>query len=296
MKKFTILILLLTVFLSLKAQNYEEEFGNYFEQKDTLNMRKTLLNWEKMKPRDSELFTSYLDYYFLVANNEVHSLETIQPDGELIQPESNQKIAEYIASHMSVRKPILSKGIRKIDEGINLYPDRLDMRFGEIYVLSQAKEWAVFTRKIIEAIDQSVKNKHKWRWTHNEKADDAENLFFSTLQDYQILLHNYQEDKLLIYMKEIATEVLKFYPDQVESLSNLSIVYMTNNEVDKAIEVLLRAETITRKDFIILSSLAYAYKQKGDKAKAIEYYQKTVRYGDNDAKRKAKEQIRELKK
>ncbi|MEI6754622.1 MAG: hypothetical protein WCK78_15820 [Paludibacter sp.] len=296
MKKITFLIVLLTIFVSLNAQNYEDEFKEYFVQKDTLNMRKTLQNWEKAKPMESELFTSYLDYYFLIAHDEIQSLENIQPDGELIKPESSEKIAEYIAGHMSIRKPILSKGIRKIDEGINLYPDRLDMRFGEIFVLSQAKEWAVFTRKIIEAIDQSVKNKHKWRWTHNEKADDAENLFFSTLQDYQILLHNYQEDKLLIYMKEIATEVLKFYPDQVESLSNLSIVYMTNNQVDKAIEVLLRAETITRKDFIILSCLAYAYQQKGDKAKAIEYYQKTVRYGDNDSKRKAKEQIRELKK
>ena len=296
MRKLT-LMLLLSVFVGMKAQNFEAEFANYFESKDTLNMRITLQKWEKAKPLDSELYTSYLDYYFIVAHDEVFTFYTGKDEGESIQMvNGTPKVAGYLGSHLTIRKPILSRGISKIDEGIRLYPDRLDMRLGEIFVFGQAKEWAAFTGKIIEAIDQSAKNKNKWIWTHNLKKYDGEEVFFSSLQDYQIQLHDTQEFELFAYMKEIADEVLKFYPNHIESLSNLSIVYMTNDEVDKAIEVLLRAETINKKDCIILSSLGYAYKHKGDKAKAMEYYQKTVRYGDSEASGKAREQIKELKK
>ncbi len=297
MRKLTLLMLLLTLFVGVKAQNYEAEFAKHFESKDTLNMRVILQKWEKAKPQDSELFTSYLDYYFVVAHDEVFTFYTGKDEGESIKMvNGTPKVAGYLGSHLTIHKPILSRGISKIDEGIRLYPDRLDMRLGEIFVLGQAKEWDAFTGKIIETINQSAKNKNKWTWTHNTKKYDGEEVFFSSLQDYQIQLHDTQEYELFKYMKEIAEEVLKFYPNNVESLSNLSIVYMTNDEVDKAIEVLLRAETINKKDFIILSSLGYAYKYKGDKAKAIEYYQKTIRYGDAEASENAKEQIKELKK
>ena len=297
MKKLSFLMLLLSMAVGLKAQNYETQFVKYFELKDTLNMRKTLQKWEKAKPQDSELFTSYLDYYFIVAHDEVFTFYSGKDEGESIQMvNGTAKVAGYLGSQLTIRKPILSKGIAKIDEGIRLYPDRLDMRFGEIYVFGQAKEWAAFTGKIIETIDRSVINLNKWTWTHNTKKYDGEQQFFTSLQDYQIQLHDTQDYELLVYMKQIADEVLKFYPNNVESLSNLSIVYMVNDEVDKAIEVLLRAESINKKDFVILTSLAYAYKQKGNKEKAIEYYQKAARYGDLDASRNAKEQIRELKK
>ena len=40
----------------------------------------------------------------------------------------------------------------------------------------------------------------------------------------------------------------------------------------------------------------HSNKLKGDKKKAIEYYEKTIEYGDEQAKTYAKQQIDELKK
>ena len=97
-------------------------------------------------------------------------------------------------------------------------------------------------------------------------------------------------------MREIANEVLKHYPNHIPSLSNISISYLVSGKFDKGIETLLKAEKINPKDFIVLSNIAHGYNLKGDKKKAIEYYEKTIEFGDESAKEFAKQRITELKK
>jgi tetratricopeptide (TPR) repeat protein len=97
-------------------------------------------------------------------------------------------------------------------------------------------------------------------------------------------------------MALISEAILKYYPNSVESLSNLSIVYMMKDEIDKALGYLLRAEKIDPKDYVVLGNIALAYKKKGDKANAIKYYELTELYGDGDAKVYAQKQLVELKK
>ncbi|MBW7869086.1 MAG: tetratricopeptide repeat protein, partial [Brumimicrobium sp.] len=117
-----------------------------------------------------------------------------------------------------------------------------------------------------------------------------------TIQDYQFKLYNTENDDLLDNMKRIAEAVLKHYPDNIESLSNISIVFILQKQYDKAIEALLKAEKINPKDCIVLSNIAFAYKQKGDTKKAIKYYELTLKYGDEQSTYYAKQQIEELKK
>ena len=80
-----------------------------------------------------------------------------------------------------------------------------------------------------------------------------------------------------------ATEALKKFKDK--TLSPVELI--------KAI--IERAEKINPKDYIVLGNIALGYKLKGDKEKAIEYYEKTVEYGDESAKEYAKQQLKELK-
>ncbi len=79
-------------------------------------------------------------------------------------------------------------------------------------------------------------------------------------------------------MREIANKVLEFYPNHIESLSNLSITYLLTGEFDKGIESLLKAEKINPKDYIVLGNIAQGYKMKGNKKKAVEYYKKAVKF------------------
>jgi len=274
------------------CQDYQSEFKKFFQANDTINQLKVLKEWKSASPQDAELFTSFFNYHFMRSRKEVLALTTEQPNGEmLVLTDSLNQTAGYLGSQIYYNQTELEKGFNKIDEGIKRYPNRLDMRFGKIYALGQIPDWDNFTSEIVKTVQYSVTNNNNWTWTNNESGKYGKDFFLSSLQDYQVQLYNTGNDDLLMNMRNIANEILKYYPNHVESLSNLSLTYMLTGEYDKGIEPLLRAETIDPKDYIVLSNLAQCYKLKDDKEKAIEYYKRTILYGDESAKEYAKQQI-----
>lgn len=279
------------------AQNYLNEFQKYCQEGDTIKQRDLLRKWEKEDPKNPELFTSYFNYYFLKSRNEGIALSTERPksDGFAIQDSTGQTVGS-LGSQVHFDKTILQKGIDKIDEGIKLYPNRLDMRFGKIYVYGQAEDWENFTSEIVKTIRYSSTNNNSWTWTNNEKKENGKEFFLTSLQDYQLNLYNTGNDDLLVNMRTIAQEILKYYPKHIESLSNLSITYLLTGEYDKGIEALLKAEKIAPNDLVIIANIAHGYKLNGNKEKSIEYYKKMIEYGNEEEKSFAKKQINELNK
>jgi tetratricopeptide (TPR) repeat protein len=148
----------------------------------------------------------------------------------------------------------------------------------------------------VKAIDYSSIIKNKWTWKENKLLEDPKNYMLGTIQSYQVQLYNTGNDFLLNYMSTIAKSVLKYYPDHIESLSNLSIVYLVNKDYKKAIETLSKAEKLSPSDYIVLGNLARAYQLDGDKTNAIKYYELEIKYGDQQAKEFAKNQIQDLQK
>ncbi|WP_162428316.1 tetratricopeptide repeat protein [Pontibacter pudoricolor] len=282
MKQLIALVIFLALTSLCSAQTFQADFNRYCQENDTLKQRETLLKWEKATPKDPELFTGYFNYYFLKSREEVISLTATQPKGEsLVLSDNTNKSAGYMASEVVFNNSTLKKGLEKIDEGIKLYPDRLDMRFGKIYALGQAGDWQSFTDEIVTAIQYSKANQNQWTWTNNEKRPDGKDFLLSSLQNYQLQLYNTGDDELLKNMRTIATEILKLYPDHIESLSNLSITYLLTGEYDKGIAPLLQAEKLNPKDAIVLANIAQGYRLKGDKKNAIEYYEKVIRFADD---------------
>ncbi len=297
MKKLLILTISILFINQLFGQDFYGDFIKFQKSNDSINQLKSLKSWERAKPKDAELYTSYFNYYFAKSKTEMLTLTTKQPEGQmLVLKDSTNKTAGYIGSQIDYAQLDLKKGIDWIKKGIEQYPNRLDMRFGKTYVLGQIKDWDNFSKEIIAAIHYSKINNNNWTWTKNEKKNGGKEFFLSSLQDYQVQLYNTGDDKLLVNMGNIAKEVLMLYPNHVESLSNLSIVYMISKDYIKALDVLLKAEKISPNDYIVLSNIAHCYKEKGDKTKSIEYYEKTIKNGDEQAKEDAKKQIKELKK
>ncbi|RXR31484.1 tetratricopeptide repeat protein [Flavobacterium piscinae] len=277
------------------TQNHQAEFNNYFRSNDTINLLKVLLEWEKSNPKEAELYTSYFNYHVKMAKQEIISLTPQQPDGESLElKDSLNQTAGFIGSNSYYVEKELQKAFKKIDEGISNFPDRLDMRFGKIYVLGLVENWEEFTAEIIKTVKHSATNKNEWTWTNNEKRNDGKEFFLSSLQNYQVQLYNTGNDNLLLNMRNIANEILSFYPDNIESLSNMSITYLITGDYDKGIEALLKAEKIKPTDAIVLANIAQGYKLKGDKQKAITYYEKVIAFGDDEAKEIAKKQIIQL--
>lgn len=293
---FSILALIFIV-ISGYSQDYKAQFDKYLQDGDTTKQRELLTLWESKDPKNPELFTSYFNYYFFKSREEILTMSTNQHNGTSLElKDSLGKVAGFLGSEIVYNTELMQKALDKIDQGITLYPNRLDMRLGKIYAMSQTNNWESFTNEIIRAIQYSGVNNNQWTWTFNEKREDGKEILLGSIQDYQLNLYETQDNNLLKNMRSIAKEVLKIYPNHIESLSNISITYLLTGEYDKGIEVLMHAEKIVPNDPIVLSNIAHGYKLKGDFSNSIKYYQKMLQLNDPQVVEFAKQQIEELKK
>ncbi|MGJ1193983.1 tetratricopeptide repeat protein [Sphingobacterium siyangense] len=273
-KKVTLLIFGLTlVFNQVFGQTFKQQFNEFVSKKDTLGQQQLLDKWEKSDSNDPELYIAYFNYFVKKSVKEVVTLGQNPKGNDVLQimdkDSSKKEPVAYLYGDTYYDQNILKKGFDYIDKGLSKYPNRLDMRFGKIYLLGQIENYEKFTAEIINTIDYSHVNKNKWTWADNKPLGDPENFMLSSIQDYQLQLYNTENDNLIENMKRIAEAVLKYYPEHIESLSNISIVFMLQKQYDKALDTLLKAEKLNLKDCIVLNNIAQTYKLKGDTINAI---------------------------
>ena len=295
-KPFLIATCLCLVSFFSFSQNFQKQFKDLFEKKDTLGQEKLLKQWEAAAPKDAELFIAYLNFYSRKSMREIVELNSKKKDGDYLElTDSTGKTVATMGSDIYYDRNILQKGFGYIDRGISLYPTRLDMRFGKIYMLGEVEDFPEFTKMIVETIDYGNKIKNAWLWKDARPLEDAENFFLNSMQDYVITIYNTEDDNLLPYMRQISEAVLKYHPRHVESLANVSLTYVLVGENDKALPYLLKAETIAPKDIIVLNNIAEIYKRKNDTAKAKSYYEKIIKWGNAEEVEEAKAKLKELK-
>lgn len=299
-RQITFLLFGLTLlFNQVSGQTFKQQFNDLVSKKDTIGQQQLLEKWEKTDSNDPELYVAYFNYFVIKSKNEIITLGQ-NPKGKDVlqimdQDTTKKEPVGFIYGDTYFNPDLLSKGFDWINKGIEKHPNRLDMRFGKIYMFGQIEDYENFTKEIIKTVDYSAVNKNKWTWADNKPRDNPKEFMLSSIQSYQNQLYNTENDSLLDNMKRIAEAVLKYYPDHVESLSNISIVFMLQKQYDKALEPLLKAEKLNPKDYIVLSNIAQAYKLKGDNKNAIKYYELTLKFGDDQAKKYAQGQIDELK-
>lgn len=301
MKLIIALIIFLTgAGLAVNGQSFRQQYNEFTMKKDTVGQLSVLKKWEAADSSDPELYVSYFNYY---VNRSVTTLLEIgnNPAGkEALQINStdttqNDPIA-YMYDKTVYDSGLLDQGLYYADRGITKNPSRLDIRFGKVYMYGETERWEKFTEEIIKVVEYSAVIKNNWTWADSKPVKDPEKFMLQSIQDYQIQLYNTNNDDLLDNMKRIAETVLKYYPENVESLSNLSIVYMIKKEYPKALVPLLQAEKLAPADFIVLNNIAEAYRRQGDKANAIIYYEKLLKNGDGQAREHARKSLEELKK
>ncbi|GLB52389.1 hypothetical protein NBRC110019_14290 [Neptunitalea chrysea] len=274
------------------GQEYSVQFQEYFNAKDTTNQIKVLTAWEKATPKDPELYTSYFNYYFSKAQKEFISLSTDEPQGMgLTLTDSTNQIAGYLSGQVTYDERYTTQAFQKIDEGIKLFPNRLDMRFGKTYALKELKRWDELTDVFIETVTYGNKINNDWLWTENKKLESGKENMLAAIQDYISEMFNTGNDKVIDNMRTISLEVLKYYPNHVESLSNIGTTYLIDKEYENALNYFLKAETINPKDAIVLNNIAYSYQLLENNVKAIEYYKKMLPYVSTETKESIKRVI-----
>ena len=292
MKKLFLFFFFSVVSYSFGQTNYQK-FKELYQKNDTIAVQKLLEDWEKVP--DAEFYVSAVNYYFNKSKKEVLTLDKSVPKKEALEvKDDNGNVVAYLSSKDLFDTNLLQKTFKYFDEGISKFPDRLDIRFGKVYILGQIEDYENFSKEIVKTIQYSTKNKNNWLWSENEKLEGGEKEFLLSIQDYNNQIYDTNDDSLLKYMKQINEEVLKYYPNHVESLSNLSIVSLISKNYDEALSYLLKAEKLAPEDYIVLNNIAFAYKLKNDKTNAIKYYNLVKKFGTEEAKTQAENELKKL--
>ncbi len=292
MKKLFLFFFFSVVSYGFGQTNYQK-FKELYQKNDTIAVQKLLEDWEKTP--DAEFYVSAVNYYFNKSKKEVLTLDKSVPKKEALEvKDDNGNVVAYLSSKDLFDTNLLQKTFKYFDEGISKFPDRLDIRFGKVYILGQIEDYENFSKEIVKTIQYSTKNKNNWLWSENEKLEGGEKEFLLSIQDYNNQIYDTNDDSLLKYMKQINEEVLKYYPNHVESLSNLSIVSLISKNYDEALSYLIKAEKLAPEDYIVLNNIAFAYKLKNDKTNAIKYYNLVKKFGTEEAKTQAENELKKL--
>ncbi len=297
-------LLLLLMMLALSASGFSQSFFNDFnaaiQKRDTTTCKAILEQWKAEKPEDPERYCSNFNYFATVAKKEILRLDTKPgPSGgeQLAIKEQGKKgeTAGYLYGDSYYDPTLLDQGFAHIDTGITKFPNRLDMRFGKIYILGEAKDYKNFTDEVLRAIDYGATIDYKWLWTNNTPKNDAKRFMLSCIQDYVVTLYNTENTALLDYIARISERVLKYEPNHIESLSNLAITFLYAEKYDQALVPLLKAHALVPEDYIVVNNIAHCYRLKGDKKNAIRYYKLMEDSGEEEFRAVAKEKLKELK-
>jgi tetratricopeptide (TPR) repeat protein len=161
-------------------------------------------------------------------------------------------------------------------------------------MLGETENYQEFTRRIIETIEYGHQMGNAWLWKDGKPVDSPKQFLLGSLQDYITTIYNTEDDNLLPLMRQISETVIRYYPEHVESLSNIALTYLITGDFAKALPFLLKAEQIAPKDVIVLNNIAEAYKRQKDTANAKAYYEKVIKYGNKEEVLDAKKKLKSL--
>jgi len=171
-------------------------------------------------------------------------------------------------------------------------PSRLDIYFGQAYILQETKNYTAQSLRIINIINKFSATPTGWLWTDNKPCEDMPDLFTGSIYRYCSGFFNAEQDSLVI---AVSNAMIKVFPGDVRFYSMAGSSYAANKKYSEAVLYYEKAIAIDPKDVIVLHNLAYVYKLLPDKEKAIFYYNEILKYGNEDDKAEAKNKIGELK-
>ena len=125
MKRLILFVALVSMGWMAAAQSYSDSFYEAMNRDDLKEQRRVLDEWGKAAPDDVEWYIARYNYF---VNRAMVSMDVPQEDGEV---ETIYLVANNLAD----------SGLAVIDKAIGLFPRRLDLRFGKIYFLGEAKRW-----------------------------------------------------------------------------------------------------------------------------------------------------------
>ena len=284
----------LTAFSQTRKELYDS-LAKSFKDKDTVQREKIIADWERLYPKDAELYSVYANLYLSKAMKEVVIMSKEKPeDEEYFVAKDSLGNEIYMYSTVDYDSGMLQKSLSTLEEGIAKFPDRLDFRFGLASVLYDTDNYREMVNVLCNTVERSGANGNKWLWTLDENVDDGKGEMMETLQGYFNELFNEIGDKALA--ETLVNKVLQFYPKDIVFLNDKAIFAYDRGDLDGALKEFLNIHVMAPNDAVVINNIAYLYEKKKDKANALKFYRLLEKTDDVEYVNLAKKAIDELEK
>lgn len=283
MKQFILLLALwgmgfLGGTMSLTAQeSFYDTALPLIDKKDTAALRLLLDKWQTTAPQDADRYAIQANYdlvkYILFVQQ--HHGKSDTPSDSIFQ--ETRCLEQAVTTHLA--------------EGIARFPNRLDLRYGQIHQQLIMYNYASALEAIKATIAHSATNGNSWLWTNDKARNLSDKDLALDMQDYFSRLWSAQQfDKA----EEMALAFLKVYPKSVIFRSNLASIHGARGDYKGALPLVEALHHEVPNDHLIHYNLAYVYKQLGEKKKAVKCLKKLVKCNDEKMVQEAQVLLKEL--
>lgn len=294
-QKFFVFVIAMCITGFSFAQNFEARYDSLQKANNGVGIMDLLKEWEAAQPDNADMLIAYYNYYAGRSRQEVVLLQSGADSAASYQlSDSTGNPVGTVGTEMKYDTALLNTGFGYIDKGIKLYPKRLDMRWGKVYMLGESKQYKAFTDEIILTIKYGKQMDYNWYWSGGAPLQDGKERFYDAVQDYINTLYQAAQDSLLPYMRAISEAVLQCEPHHTVSLADIALTYAITGNYDTALTYLLQAEQWSPDDAIVLNNIAEVYRKKHDYENAKAYYRKMIVYGNEGQRQYAEEKLKAL--
>lgn len=166
----------------------------------------------------------------------------------------------YTGNDHSIDSDSLSRAIEIITEGVEKYPNRIDLRNAKITALIAKGCFKESREEVCRFIEQSKTNSFQWD-TYNGKTYDMEmgkQVAINSYSTFANLYRNFPQGEGENYLAEITDRFLELVPGCVEAL-NFKAISCMDSEPNKALNYLFQAQKQSPDDIVIISNIMTTY-------------------------------------
>jgi|GEM_PF-6278078 len=268
---------------TLHGNTFKETYLKLIGNRDFDKLAIHLREWEKTNSADPELFIAFFNYH-IYRNSETVTVYGSDPDS----PEAPQE-------KISFKKDDVMTGIHYLDEGLKLYPARLDMHMGIISMLGEIEDYEKQKNHIIIMIRLVPVYHDSWLWSDGAVVDDFDEKFQNEIQNRITVYMSLNDILPFQYARDISLEMIKLYPRTIWWYNNIASFHMHDNDMTAALKYFKMGEAIDPKDEIIIYNIAYCFEMMKELPQAVIYYEKLLDSPNPDVKKEAMVKIESLK-
>lgn len=246
----------------LQAQHNMEKFQIYLQMDDSLKTDSLLRVWEQESPMDPERYVCLYNYQMHLA------LKQWETNGE------NQ--VRYHA-------------LPAIDTAIQLFPRRLDMRLGKMFVLHHMQWEDAFFETARKLLDEGKKHGQQWLWTYNQEIKNADEAISQAFEEYMEAWND------MARSQKLTTLFLEYFPRYLPMLMRQAELYYLQKDWDRGIKLLEKAFKAEQGNPELALRLGIGYENTGKLKSAEKMYQFALDYGFGYISEEAEMRLKSLK-